>query len=124
MPRPRKCRRVCCLPGTADFVPVNGAGGKEPVILSVDEYETIRLIDKEGLSQEECGVQMEVARTTVQQMYTDARKKVADALVDGRPLQIRGGRYRLCDGVGAHRNCMGCRRGEFMRETQIKEEIK
>ena len=52
---------------------------------------------------------MEVARTTVQQIYTSARRKLADALVDARPLKIGGGEYRLCDG-SPHCNCSFCQK--------------
>ena len=97
MSRPRKCRRVCFLPEAKEFTPKNGQENVEPVILKIDEYEAIRLIDKEGLSQEECSQSMEVARTTVQQIYTDARKKLALCLVEGLPLKIEGGDYRLCE---------------------------
>ena len=100
MPRPRKCRRVCQFPETLTFSPADGGEG-EPVILTVDEYETIRIIDKEGLSQEECGDRMAVARTTVQQIYASARKKLAVAIVEARPLHICGGDYRLCGGEEA-----------------------
>ena len=103
MPRPRKCRKVCHFPQNLSFVPAEGAEGKTPVILTVDEYETIRLIDKEGLSQEQCGEFMKVARTTVQQVYANARKKLAEAIVEGRPLRIEGGDYELCN--GAAKNC-------------------
>ncbi|MGN0485109.1 MAG: DUF134 domain-containing protein [Lachnospiraceae bacterium] len=108
MPRPRKCRKVCCLPQTNEFVPVSGA--KSTIILTVDEYESIRLIDKEGFSQEECAGYMQVARTTVQQIYNSARKKIADAIVDGLVLRIEGGDYRLCDGKETVCGCGGCYR--------------
>lgn len=74
--------------------------------MTVDEYETIRLIDLEGLTQEECAKQMNVARTTVQGIYAEARRKIAQSLVHGRVLLIEGGEYRLCEGPGA-----GCGRG-------------
>ena len=77
--------------------------------MSVDEYEAIRLIDYEGLTQEECAEQMSVARTTVQAIYDSARKKLALVLVDSKRLIIGGGDYRFCDGSGRH--CKGnCRR--------------
>ena len=97
MPRPRKCRRVCAMPETTAFAPVGSPCEGEPLLLTVDEYEMLRLIDLEGLSQEECGQQMGVARTTVQFSYASARRKVARALVTGRMLVIRGMRTpQLC----------------------------
>lgn len=108
MPRPRKCRRVCRFPQYMLFVPAEGDGDRDPVILTVEEYETIRLMDKEGLSQEECSEFMQVARGTVQQMYKNARQKVAKMLVDGLPLRIEGGDYRLCDGDGHPCGCRIC----------------
>lgn len=114
MPRPRKCRKVCHLPQTMEFVPVDSCDRSTPVILTVDEYETIRLIDKQGFSQEECGAYMKIARTTVQQIYTTARKKLADVLVDGLPLKIEGGDYQLCDGKEAYCECGGCYKHRHM----------
>jgi len=98
MPRPTKFRTVCHFPETLEFLPAQSNADLDPVVLTVDEYETIRLIDKEGLSQEQCSRFMQVARTTVQRVYENARKKLAAALVDGRPLLIRGGDFQLCDG--------------------------
>ncbi|MCD8196217.1 MAG: DUF134 domain-containing protein [Lachnospiraceae bacterium] len=54
MPRPTKCRMICRFPQTLEFIPAKDGDEKEPVILTVDEYETIRLIDRDGLSQEQC----------------------------------------------------------------------
>lgn len=110
LPRPRKCRKVCCLPKTPGFLPINGDPQSPAVILTVDEYETLRLIDKQGFSQEECGAYMKVARTTIQQIYTSARKKIAVALVDVRPIKIEGGDYQLCDGNETYCDCGGCRK--------------
>jgi predicted DNA-binding protein (UPF0251 family) len=107
MPRPRKRRIVCGLPENESFAPLNYTGENGTVVMSVDEYESIRLIDVEGLTQEECAEQMNVARTTVQGIYDNARKKLADVLVNSRCLVIEGGDYRLCDGAGRYcgRNC-------------------
>lgn len=100
MPRPKKCRRICDYPQTPSFIPAEMPEPMDAVILTLEEYETIRLIDKEGLSQEQCGDFMQVARTTVQQIYSSARKKLANVLVDGLPLRIEGGDYQLCNGGG------------------------
>ena len=120
MPRPVKCRKVCCMPENLEFIPSNFDFEKEPVAMTVDEYETIRLIDREGLSQEECGNLMEVARTTVQQIYTSARKKLADALVEGLPLKIGGGEYRLCEGADIHMGCANCASCPKCRHSHIE----
>lgn len=111
MPRPKKWRRVCCLPENNRFGPLDLPSGTSAAIqMTVDEYETIRLIDLEGLTQEECAGKMDIARTTVQWIYTDARRKIAESLVNGKTLQIGGGEYRLCDGQGNGCGGVGCRR--------------
>lgn len=104
MPRPRKHRRVCTHPRCTRFDPCGG--DEQAVAMTLDEYEVIRLIDLEGLTQEQCAEQMEVARTTVQAIYANARKTLAQCIVEGRPLQIGGGDVRFCE----HHNA-GCGRG-------------
>lgn len=114
MPRPRKWRKVCGLPASSRFGPLNSLPQQDPfVVMTVDEYETIRLIDLEGFTQEECADQMHIARTTVQRMYNDARKKLAESLVNGKILRIEGGDYQLCDGLEETCVCGGCGRHRF-----------
>ncbi len=115
MPRPTKCRTICRFPQTLEFIPAKDEDGREPVILTVDEYETIRLIDREGLSQEQCSLRMQVARTTVQKIYDSARRKLADVLVEGLPLKIEGGEVRLCRGANRYCSPEGCFKQEIER---------
>ncbi|MGG6310366.1 DUF134 domain-containing protein [Paenibacillus macerans] len=114
MPRPRKWRKVCCLPESDLFGPLNGKNSdSEIIVMSVDEYETIRLIDLEGMVQEECAERMNVARTTVQRIYNDARKKLAESLVNGNRLKIEGGDYQLYDESERTCGCGRCCRRNF-----------
>ena len=124
MPRPRKCRKVCCFPHNPGFTPLNSKPDGEAVILAVDEYEAIRLIDREGYSQEQCGAYMAVSRATVQQIYTSARKKLADALVEGRPLKIEGGDYRICEGDEQYCGCHGCGQCSWPRQQTGGSQMK
>lgn len=116
MARPRKCRRVCGMPQNNCFAPWGNGGTTERIIMAVDEYETIRLIDLAGYTQEECAGQMGVARTTVQGIYNNARQKLADALVNGKMLFIEGGDVDLCqrEQAGCGRKCrqICCKRNE------------
>ena len=123
MPRPPKCRRICVVPSCTGFVP-EGADVQEEgaVILQVDEYEVIRLIDLLELTQEDCARQMEIARTTVTGIYDSARRKLAEALVLGRRLVIAGGNYRVCPGGPAcGRRC--CRPQASGKEEWTMEKI-
>lgn len=90
MPRPVRNRRIGQLPVYRSFSPddVTDAGR---IQMTVDEFESLRLLDHEGLTQEACAVRMNIARTTVTAIYNSARKKVAEALVNGKQLLITGG---------------------------------
>ena len=74
MPRCRK-RIVCKEPDVKVFIPQQN-DNSEMLIMTVDEYESIRLIDLEGFGQEECAKKFGVARITAQLIYNNARKKL------------------------------------------------
>ena len=100
MPRPCKRRRVCAEPSCGHFGPKDpGAATGQTVIMTLDEFEAIRLIDLEGRTQEQCAALMNVARTTVQAIYSSARGKLAECLVNGsgweNPVVPGGGYQRL-----------------------------
>lgn len=128
MARPIKWRRVCCLPESKRFGSLDAPSDVDNIVkMTVDEYETIRLIDLEGYTQEECAAQMNVARSTVQGIYFEARKKLADSLVNGKMLLIEGGEYQLCDGSGNGCGRGGCRRHRcgrgFTEEPEIENNL-
>ena len=116
MARPVRCRRICFEPKYDSFAPY-GAENMEQILLTVDEFEAVRLIDYEKRNHEQCARQMGISRTTVTEMYEKARTKIADCIVNGRMLCISGGNYALCDG-SAWRCCgKKCDRAEYAAET-------
>ena len=121
MPRPVKCRKVCHFPNVLEFLPADDTEKKMPIVLTVDEYETIRLLDKKGYSQEQCAESMQIARTTVQRIYEIARKKIADALIDGHPLKIEGGYFIICDGQSSDCSFGGCYKHEIYQKYAVKK---
>lgn len=103
MPRPRRCRRICSEPEFEKFSP-SEAADTGSVVLTLDEYEVIRLVDLEKQTHEQCAQRMDISRTTVTEICESARQKIADCLVNGKKLIISGGNYRLCEG-GAVKGC-------------------
>ncbi len=107
MARPSKPRRVCRLPSCTCFYAGNPGHSADcrGLQLSIEEYEVIRLLDYQGLTQQEAAAQMNTGRTTIQVLYTQARRKLARFLVEGFPLTITGGCYQLCSGQNCLENC-------------------
>ena len=109
MARPSKTRFICKMPAHCRFTtegnPQNG------INLTVEEYETIRLMDYLGMTQAECAKQMGVSRATVQALYSEARKKMARFVVEGTYMEIGGGDFQLCS-----RSCPGT--SCFQKQTQ------
>ena len=96
MPRPRKHRRLMREPQPAVYKPVGvPLKALDCMVLLHEELEALRLADWEGQYQEEAAEQMGVSRSTFQRIVTEARRKVAVALVDGNALQIEGGTFRV-----------------------------
>ncbi len=107
MARPTRCRKICAEPEYDSFRPDGLPAGKD-VIMTLDEYEAVRLIDLEKYTHEQCAGQMGISRTTVTEIYETARYKLADSIVNGKKLSISGGHYQLCDGTAllcCNRNC-------------------
>lgn len=128
MPRSKKFRKVCGMPDCTHFGTLDKKDDNNKVIvLTVEEYEAIRLIDLEQMTQEQCAEQMVVARTTVQRIYNDARRKIAEYFVNGYVLKIQGGSYRICNESdnpnGNGNGCgMGCRNRNRRNQTNETSE--
>ena len=96
MSRPRLCRRVKFLPETTYFKPAGIPLRKlEEVVLTVDEFEAVRLKDLEGLEQTEASDRMKISQPTFFRLLDSARKKIADAIVKGKAIKIEGGSYKV-----------------------------
>ena len=108
MPRPPRCRRICDAPQVDTFCP-QGHEEAALILLTLDEYEVIRLVDLEQRTHQQCAAQMDISRSTVQEIYESARRKIAACLVYGRKLVITGGSYRICGGQEQARCKQGCR---------------
>ncbi len=92
MPRPQFRRKIGSAPDCACFKPAGLPMRElEESVLTVDEYEAVRLADLEGLYQEKVAEQMGVSRQTVGRILQVARRKIADAIVNGKMLRIEGG---------------------------------
>jgi predicted DNA-binding protein (UPF0251 family) len=109
MPRPKCCRHVCGVPDKNYFKPRGiPASDLEEVVLSLDEYEAIRLADYEQLYQEEAAARMNISRQTFGRIIEAAHKKIADVLINGKALKIEGGevsldKTKLCGRGKGHR---------------------
>jgi predicted DNA-binding protein (UPF0251 family) len=79
----------------------------EEILVTIDEYEAIRMADFEGLSQRDASAAMQVSQPTFNRILSSARSKIARSLVLGSVLRIEGGRYLLADGTGVL-ECLDC----------------
>ena len=121
MPRPKCCRQIGAMPVRSCFQP-EGASSSflDEVLLTLDEYEAIRLADLQGLYQEKAASQMNVSRQTFGRIIEAARRKVADVLVHGKILRIEGGTVSMKAKEPVR--CPRCRRAfspDFSKRNEI-----
>ncbi len=97
MGRPHKKRLVGFNPGVCYFKPRGIPMVElEEVRLAIDEREALRLADLEGFSHEDAGNRMGVSRATFGRILEQARRHVADALINGKAINVEGGNYQFC----------------------------
>jgi predicted DNA-binding protein (UPF0251 family) len=96
MPRPKCCRRIQGEPNCKIFKPAGvPCSSLEEVVLSIDEFEAIRLADLERLYHEQAAEKMRVSRQTFGRILESARGKVAKVLAQGLALRIEGGEVEI-----------------------------
>jgi len=105
MPRPKCCRNVCGVPDKNYFKPRGiPISQLEEVVLSLDEYEAIRLADYEQLYQEEAAGRMNISRQTFGRIIEAAHKKIADVLINGKAMKIEGGEVTVSEAKPCRQN--------------------
>lgn len=122
MARPNKTRKISTPPIMKGFKPF-GISSTETgyLILKFEEYESIRLINYDKLSQEDAAREMNISRPTFTRIYNRALNQIARSFVEGKTLTIEGGNYSLDDdwyrckrcykliqGIENHVKCSGC----------------
>jgi len=123
MARPLKSRKILNPPKMIGFKPYGMPMCKiEPVILKLEEYESIRLINYNDLPQDQAAEQMNVSRPTFTRIYNNALKQIARSFVEGVAIEIEGGNYqlekdwyrckkcyKLIEGLENHLKCKNCK---------------
>lgn len=122
MSRPKRNRKICVPPSMQGFKPFGMQKcNKDVEILLLEEYESVRLLDYELLTQEQAAERINVSQPTLTRIYKKARKTMAKVLIEGKTLIIKGGNvefenewyrckkcYKLIEGVENHTKCKKC----------------
>ena len=120
MARPEKKRNVFAPPSFDRFKPIGvRVGSMEQLLLSIDEYEALRLADYDGLEHSEAADKMMVSRPTFTRLVTKARQKIAKFLVEGKFLQIEGGAVHFSRNLI---KCLDC--GNRFESSLVKKKYK
>jgi uncharacterized protein len=120
--RPQKSRKICNPPKMKGFKPFGiRICENTPVVLKFEEYESIRLVNYDNLSQDRAAVNMSISRPTFTRIYNKALKQIAISFVEGKVIAIEGGNYilekewyrcercfKLIEGIENHFKCENC----------------
>lgn len=123
MSRPQKSRKVLSPPIMKGFKPFGIPLCKtESVIIKFEEYESLKLINYDGLQQEQAAQQMNVSRPTFTRIYNRALNLIAKSFVEGKAIEIQGGNFefdkewfrctkcfKLVAGLENHKKCHNCK---------------
>ncbi len=118
MPRPRRIRRIFFEPRINYFKPAGVLlKDLQENILTRDELEVIRLVDYENIGQSKIAKKMKISQPTLSRILKSARKKIANALINGQAIRVKGGEYEMVQsrgrGLGLGAKGMGDGRGRM-----------
>jgi uncharacterized protein len=119
MPRPKLRRRMTNPPHFKGYLPIGLPECTNPVLILYEEYESIRLCDYEFLSQMEASQIMGISRPTFTRIYESARRKVAQAFIQGKAIVFEGGKVYF-DSDWFSCNSCGCLFNHLAKEIEIK----
>lgn len=120
MPRKKMKRMVQSPPLFTEFKPVGVRRlSLESIELSIDEYEAIRLADHIDMNHNEAAAEMEISRSTFTRLIENARKKIAEFVIEGKQLQIDGGNIHFRGNII---KCSSC--GHMFKTSFEKNMIK
>jgi predicted DNA-binding protein (UPF0251 family) len=101
MPRPRIRRRIRFMPEVTYFKPAGvPMADLDESVLTLEEYEAIRLVDLEEIGQSKAGKQMKISQPTLSRLLKSARKKISKAIIQGKAIKIQGGTYKMAQPRG------------------------
>ncbi|MBN1501324.1 MAG: DUF134 domain-containing protein [Spirochaetes bacterium] len=107
MSRPKCCRKIGCMPENSIFIPQGcESNSYNEIILSLDEFEALKLADFKKMYQQEAAAAMGVSRQTFGRIIESAHYKIADALLNAKIIRIKGGEVISAD--GSHSGCTEC----------------
>jgi uncharacterized protein len=137
MARPVKNRVIYYPPKMYGFKPFGMAlCDADSIVMHFDEYESIKLVNYDNLSQDEAADLMKVSRPTLTRIYNKALHKIAIAFTEGKTIFIKGGNikfdkdwykckkcHRLIEGIENHIRCEGCNRFGMEELISLNQQI-
>lgn len=138
MPRPSKIRKITSPPQMSGFIPYGCTNvDTEPLSMSFEEFESIKLVNYEKMLQDDAAQLMQVSRPTFTRIYNRALHIIGIAFVEGRKIEIAGGNcsfdrewfrctrcFKLIEGIENHSKCTDCPHFEKNELTRLNPDIK
>ena len=122
-PRPSRLRKISNPPVVSGFIPYGRRPGSDDpgkIFLHLEEYEALRLCDHAMMNHNQAALLMQVSRPTLTRIYSRARQKIADAIVNGKSIIIEGGKVFYDTEWYSCLKC-GCHFNNPEKQTEVSE---